>query len=162
MYSRCLLLFVVSLLIFGCSSKSVPTDLVGTKLPLLRLTYADGSSGSSESYRGKQQVYLFWAEWCADSRQELVRLKQFAEQSAVRDDRALVAVNVDERLNENKVRALIRDHSPRGVVHVYSGNGVYDDAFTTLDLNEVPLIVTVLQDGTITSVSDKFQPAFFQ
>lgn len=105
--------------------------------------------------------FTFWAEWCATSRKELAKIRDFAARTRKRDDIALVAINVDDLKKEEKVRTLMQDYAAPGFVQSYSGNGVYDDAFTALDLNEVPVILTVIEDGTITSVTDEFHPEFF-
>lgn len=84
--------FLVAVLAAVAMVSTAAADLVGEKLPDLRLTY----SGNRPEIAGKPLLLEFWATWCPPCRQSIPHLNEIY---AKFKDRGLAVVGVTDEAN---------------------------------------------------------------
>ena len=79
-----------------------PEQLLGKKVPELKLTNLDGKPVALQSLAGKVAVLDFWATWCGPCRKSLPNLQKVFEKYKNNPKLAFYAVSLDEPKIDNK------------------------------------------------------------
>lgn len=137
----------------GCGA-SVSKQLVGKPAPSARLFMLDGTPVSISDLHGKQVVLMFWASWCAKSKQLLTRLNDYAGELKNRRDVVFLTNAIDKQEDIDKVRDIIRDQSLHNLSHAFSGNEYYDEAFNACKVDEFPTVFLIDKNGTVAGVGE--------
>jgi len=132
--------------------------MVGHESPATRLTTLDGDLVGLEEFHGKNVAILFWATWCAHSRPAVEEMEELAEQQAARGDSVFWAVSVDKAENLDVLKSRISYQNLKGLKHAFSGNDVYDEAYTAFQGRDLPYFVVVDKNGVVQVVSEDIGP----
>ena len=152
--------FLCTLLAFSACS-TIPDaakQMVGHEAPSTRLTTLEGDLVSLDEYRGKDIAVLFWATWCSHSRPAVEAMEELAKSNAGMPDTVFWLVSVDkaDKLAELKSRIAYQDLDT--VKHAFSGNDVYDEAYTALHGRDLPYFVVIDKKGIVRVVADDIDP----
>jgi thiol-disulfide isomerase/thioredoxin len=142
---KVLLFFCV--LVTGCSFNSDDyTGLLGREAPYVRLTSLDGEYYSLGAPFQKVTVIMFWAEWCGYSRPALKDLDSVAmKHPEVR----FIAVSIDENDQLSRVQDYIKYQKLTHIEHVFSGNGLYDETYLTMNGKGLPHFLVINKRGLV-------------
>ena len=141
------ILSLISLFTSGCSS-NLGKKLIGHEAPITLITLTDGSTSALSHYTGKDKVILFWATWCPRSDKVLTRLNLFAK---THRHIPIIAINLDTLELENEARERMKQYPY--LVHAFSGNDVYDQAFMSWEGEELPYVAVIDSTDKVMSVS---------
>jgi thiol-disulfide isomerase/thioredoxin len=149
-----LAVLVVSSHLVGCSSVSVKArKLVDKPAPAARITMLDGQDRALSEFQGKHLFLLFWTTWCSSSRPAI---KEF-EELALRYNRPrsfqFIAVSIDKAENLEVLKQRIQSEHLSHMLHGFSGNDIYDEAFMSLHGDLLPYAVVIDPRGLVKSVS---------
>jgi peroxiredoxin len=159
-------IFLLATLVFGCASRSAPGAWVGKPAPSTRVQLLDGDYVPLAAYRGKNVVLVFWAQWCAKSKQMLERLNDLAARRSSRDDIVFLVVSVDKEEDLSKVKERIALPAMQRFTHAFSGAAEYDEAFRVFSCSELPQVFVidprgiVIGSGSNTDVVELALPAW--
>lgn len=131
----------------GCSSNA-GRKFIGHDAPLTLLTMSDGSTSSLSEYSAKDKVLIFWATWCPRSNKVLTHLNEFSQQHR---NIPVIAVNLDTLDLEQEARERMKQYPY--LIHAYSGNDVYDQAFVNWEGQELPYVAIINSSDKVVSVS---------
>ena len=106
------IIFLVGMLLVG----AVHAMQVGQPAPALSAKLFDGSAFSLAQSRGKVVVVSFWACWCSNCRAELTALDAFYKAHRT-DGLDIVAINMDDAEDLNKVREVVKNLSFPTALH---------------------------------------------
>lgn len=139
---------LVASCLIGCATPARTRELIGQPLPPARVFLSSGEV--VPAFLGKEErTILFWSRTCSASREVLLEAHRFA---SANPEQFIVAINVDGYEDRDEVAGFIEQHDLRKVLHGFSGNGPYDEAFIAVRGEMVPLIVTVSSRGRVTAV----------
>lgn len=92
--ARCGLIFVLALLLAGCSSAATKPAAVGSSAPAFTLSTPAGQALSLSDLRGTPVLLNFWATWCGPCKEELPLLQQ--AHRAYGDRLKVIGIDLDE------------------------------------------------------------------
>lgn len=146
----------VVLLSAGCRYWAAPVGqgMLGQPAPAARLALIDGTVLPLESFRGKPVVLFFWGSWCRRSRALMPKIAQFSRRL---ERVAVITVNVDEEPNLRIVRDRLAQYVGTPWYAVFSGNGLYDEAYQAFSGEQVPFIVVLDRSGIIRAAGDSLE-----
>lgn len=151
-FLRLIFLSLLAASITGCSS-AISSSKLGSQMPAARLYGLDGQIASLEDYRGQDLIVIFWGSSCSHSYSELQDLADWKAKNKQSRKYQVVAINIDKFDNEDKVKQLLRKLGPNRLVHSFSGNDIYDEAYVAFDVSDLPTIVRIDRSGKIVAVA---------
>ena len=148
----CALLLLV-LIITGCSGQS-NTVLAGEKAPFTRFLLLDGNFKTTENYKGKNLLLVFWATTCPHSQSVMEDVASWERQYGRKYNVKSVAINIDKSSKEDRVKEVYSNPALSYIEHAYSGNDIYDEAYIAYDVGETPTLVLIDPYGKIIGSGD--------
>lgn len=152
MFKSILRIFICAALFFvcGCASTGPTSKLqVGEQAPFTKFTKLDGNFLLLDELKGKTVIVVFWASWCNYSRPALVRINDYVKSKLHQDNVVVLAVSVDKASDFQRLLDTINYQHLDNVVHCYSGNDVYDEAFMAFDADNLPHIYIIDPAGNL-------------
>jgi cytochrome c biogenesis protein CcmG, thiol:disulfide interchange protein DsbE len=120
--------------------------LVGKHLQDFNLkVISGGTSGASETFKGKVMVIEFWATWCIPCRLTHPRLSEFARANRAKD---LVVIGISDE-DEAAVRNYVKNELPDFLILSDAAGAMQQK----LSIMAIPTFVVVNKKGTIISAS---------
>ena len=146
----------------ACSSKSPEIPVVGETFPYTKIIMYDGTVKALNEYKGKTVVLLFWATWCGKSKRAARHINEFAKEYARRGDVVFIAANVNDIGDSDEVRTEMKESKLDYLTHAFSGNGISDEAYETLNGEGLPYIVIFDRTGRVVLTTHDYDEAFEQ
>jgi len=143
-----LFLFLLLMTIAGCVSSPHLSGLVGQEAPLVRFTAIDGTYRSTNEFKGKTVVVVFWAEWCMFSKPVIEELNELAARDRSKQT-VFLAVSIDPATSFPRLQRRIEEQKLVNLVHAFSGNALLDEAYQTLKAHELPHLYVIDPQGRI-------------
>ncbi len=150
-----LVLTVLSFSISACSSiNTQQLGLVGKPVEPFLLTLIDYSDLPSESLLGKTVVLSFWDASCPKCKKAMPMVNELARSFGSTERALFVAVNVNDRADEDKVKDEIGYLSLDSLTHAFSGYAFQDEAYRAVEGSSVPYFVILDTSGTVRWIGD--------
>ncbi len=142
------LLLPFFLLLSACSS-TLESSKLGARMPVARLYLMDGNTASLDDYSGRDLIVIFWASSCSHSYHALEDISKWKNSDRTASKYQVVSINVDKAEKEAKVKELLRKLGRTQIVHSYSGNDIYDEAYVAFDVSDLPTIFRIDRYGKV-------------
>jgi len=143
----------VSIALSGCSGNTAASKLLNNPAPKARVTLLDGDLRSIEEFRGKNVILLFWATTCSLSHRTIERLNDFAAKHGRSKNLEIIAVSIDKYEKLQAVRDKIKFLHLNSIIHSYSGNDIYDEAYMMYQVDTLPYMFLIDPSGLIVAAS---------
>jgi thiol-disulfide isomerase/thioredoxin len=145
---------ILSVHLMGCASVSVKArDLVDRSAPAARITMLDGQDRALSEFQGKHLFLLFWTTWCSGSRPAIKEFEELALRYKRHHSFQFLAVSLDKADNLESLKSRIKSDQLDHIIHGFSGNDIYDEAFMALHGDLLPYAVVIDPRGVVKSVS---------
>ena len=138
---------IVTCLAAGCSSGISSPG--GRRAPFTRYYLMDGRQVSSAEFSGMTSFVLFWSAQCPHSRRLIRDVARVAARHHGTRGAIFLAVSVDEAEEASEVKDFIDRNSLSSMVHAFSGNDVYDEAYMAFNVDRLPYVFVVNPSGEI-------------
>lgn len=151
-FLRCTL---VCLLLEVAACSSVPekaASLIGRPAPDARLMMLDGSETTLSAERGRYVAVLFWATWCRYSKSAIADFEDLARAYRRRTNVRFFAVSVDRNEDFETLKSRISSQQLESIVHIFSGNDIFDEAYQKFFGELVPMAVLIDPRGVVTYI----------
>jgi thiol-disulfide isomerase/thioredoxin len=146
------LLLVLSSCSFTTSGSS--QDFSGRQAPFTRFYGLDGNVYVTGDVAKSGGAIVFWSSSCSPSKSALQHLNVLAFE---RPDLNFLAVNLDELKDREKALSVMVERP--NLLHAFSGNGVYDEAFIALRGNALPYMIVIDRTGKILAQTTRYSTA---
>lgn len=147
------MLVLSSVFLNACSTKS-KTILQGEKAPFTRFAMMDGTYKTTDNFRGKNLLLLFWATTCSRSQSVFDDVSEWLAANSRRARIQAVSVSIDKLGKEDKVKSVISKPELSNLQHAFSGNDIYDEAYIAYDVGELPTLVLIDPYGKVIGSGD--------
>ncbi len=141
-------LLILLMAVSGCFSSPHLSGLIGQEAPLVRFTAMDGTYRSTNEFKGKTVVVVFWAEWCMFSKPVIEELNELASRKQS-DQTIFLAVSIDPATSFPRLQRRIQEEHLYNLEHAFSGNALLDEAYQTLKAQELPHLYVIDPKGRI-------------
>lgn len=141
------LLFICAVL--GSCASAASSKIVGQVAPPVQFTMLDGTIRSLDEFRGKNVVVVFWATSCNVSQPVLADLDTLVEKDGKRKNVVVIAVSVDKADAVEKVKDRVTYSGISRLLHSFSGNDIYDQAYIAFDVGSLPSVFVVDPSGLV-------------
>lgn len=104
------LLALAAVLVAACEAPRAAGPVIGRPAPEYQAVALEGGGRASlSSLRGNAVLLNVWATWCHPCREEMPDLQRLHQQHSARGLR-VVGVSIDERGQDDVIRAFLRDY----------------------------------------------------
>jgi thiol-disulfide isomerase/thioredoxin len=141
----------------GCAASSTPSALVGKSAPATRVQLLDGDYLPLEAFRGKNVVLVFWAQWCAKSKQLLEKIHSYQSSREPNPDLVYLMVSIDKEEDLPKLRQRIASSNWQHFTHAFSGAAEYDEAYRGFSCSELPQVFVLNKAGLVVANGAQFE-----
>jgi thiol-disulfide isomerase/thioredoxin len=128
------------------SVEMLKKQLVGKPLPAFNLkAISGGTSGASESFKGKVMLIDFWATWCGPCRSTQPRLSEFARANK---NKGLAVIGISDE-DEATILPYVKKEQPGYLILTDPSRATQEKFF----IMGIPTFVVVNKKGVIVSAS---------
>lgn len=131
----------------GCTGSY--EKFVGKPAPYTRLTLMSGRQIALRNLEGRKAVLTFWSVRCGACGSVLRDLDEMAAEAKKRGGPVYLAINIDEAELLPKVMERIEEDELLSMVHAFSGNGYFDEAYVSFGIDSLPTIFVIGENGTV-------------
>lgn len=146
---KILLTLTLSLGLIACSTKKIELPV---SAPQTRVTLLNGDYVYLNKLFNNNAVVVFWSEWCAKSRHNVIKLNAIAKNYKANNSLNFIAINLDNEKDINKVKSFINKNSIHNFIHASSGNEGMDEAFVSFQGQDLPHIFVVKNNQIVSEV----------
>jgi thiol-disulfide isomerase/thioredoxin len=142
----------VVLLVQAAACATVPkkaASLIGNPAPDARLMMLDGSETTLSAEQGRHVALLFWATWCRHSKGAIEDFEELARVYRRRSDVRFFAVSIDRNEDFDTLNSRIASQELKTLVHMFSGNDIFDEAYQKFFGELVPMFVLIDPRGVV-------------
>ncbi len=112
----------------------------------------DGSETTLSAERGRYVAVLFWATWCRYSKSAIADFEDLARAYRRRTNVRFFAVSVDRNEDFETLKSRISSQQLESIVHIFSGNDIFDEAYQKFFGELVPMAVLIDPRGVVTYI----------
>lgn len=139
----------------GCSGITAQQKkLVGTLAPPTEMPLLNYSSLTLTQCLGRPVVISFWDAGCAHCKQSMPKVNALARSFTGGDAAVFIAVNVNNRADEERVRDAIGYLGLDAFRHVFSGYAGNDETYRAFQGVSVPYFILIDRRGVIRWIGD--------
>lgn len=111
----------------------------------------DGTYKTTDNYQGQNLLLFFWATSCRHSYSVLEDAVEWLKENGRGKNIRIVSISVDKSSSEAKVNEVLRTPELKGmgIEHAFSGNDIYDEAYMTYDIGELPTLMLIDPEGKV-------------
>lgn len=148
--TRALVILSVLPLIAGCVAGRGQVRELPAPAPSMRVTLQeDGSQRAIKEFLGRKVVIGFWATWCSRSKSFINEFNDYAKSQKGKEKAVFIAINLDDDDAYDEVSAFLDERELKALIHAFSGNAEYDEAYVQLGNGRLPEITVVDPEGMI-------------
>lgn len=167
-----ILITFILLILSACSSNkySAPEnaeDLIGTKPTVILTRLDNGTQLSLSQYTGRPRVLLFWGTCCRGSKHAIKEMQEYITDtlpSVLKEARrkkygrkidrpVFMAANIDKTEQLDHVKEFINEFELYSIEQMFSGNDIYDEAYTNLLGERLPSFYVFNRQGKLIQVT---------
>jgi thiol-disulfide isomerase/thioredoxin len=109
----------------------------------------DGAETTLSAEQGRYVALLFWATWCRYSKSAIADFEDLARSYQRRSDVRFFAVSVDRNEDFETLKGRIASQELESIVHMFSGNDIFDEAYQKFFGELVPMAVLIDPRGVV-------------
>lgn len=141
-----LLFIFLTIFSSGCSSTHSPLK-INSHAPWTKVQLLSGDYILLNNLKGKKVVLAFWANWCSQSKQAIVKLNEKAAAFKNRSDIVFLAVNVDK--DRELLDSFLSWKGLGNLTVTFSGNDIYDETYVGFKVKSLPYGFIIDEHGVI-------------